>query len=289
MRGVMWAVGLASSLQAQATPLPGWEWTPYVGVAQHSPVGTHWGVTPDRNHLVLGIHATATVARLQRLELAYAPEVVPLMRVSNTPEYQRARPDVIEITGRGPAYGAGLSPLGLEARVRLTDRVTFFGAGAAGWLWFTRAVPEPEARAFNYTFEFGGGTRILVGEALRLRVGYKFHHLSNLYTAAVNPGVDGNMVYVGLGWYRPARAPRVLPNSPNEAVVKRAQFSRRSDKVSPPRAAISSNTMAGRSGIARPSTVRGGHTVLRALQLRCSRSTQRLASQSRIGCLRGIS
>lgn len=210
--GLVMLVGLAAQIRAQGTPLPGWEWTPYLGIAQHSPVGTHWGVTPDRSHLVLGIHAAATVARLQRLELAYAPEFVPLLRISNNPDYRLVRPDLIEITGRSPVYGAGFSPVGVEARLRVTRALTVFGAGAAGWLWFTRAVPEPEARAFNYTFEFGGGARVQLGDALRVRVGYKFHHLSNLYTGVVNPGVDGNIFYTGLGWYRQPHPSRVLPN-----------------------------------------------------------------------------
>ena len=34
-----------------------------VGVGRHSPVGTHLGVIPDRDHVVIGIHLTAALWR----------------------------------------------------------------------------------------------------------------------------------------------------------------------------------------------------------------------------------
>lgn len=181
---------------------PRWEVGPYVGVARHSLVGTHLGVTPDRNHLFIGVHITVNTVRSRRWTLGYAPEAVPLLLISNNPKYRQV-PDAVDgqITveeGRGPVAGFAISPIGLEAQIRLTSRWRAYTAGAAGGVWFAREVPRAYSRAFNYTFEVGGGLRWQYRSRESLRVGYKFHHLSNLYTAPNNPGIDGAVFLLGL-------------------------------------------------------------------------------------------
>jgi len=164
-------------------------------------VGTHLGVTPDRNHLVIGLHATARVVRSRRLTLNYAPEMAPLLLISNNPKYRRFQegdggPITVE-DGKGPVAGFAISPIGLEAQMQLTSRWRAYTAGAAGVVWFTREVPTAYSRAFNYTFEVGGGVLWRYRSRESLRVGYKFHHLSNLYTAPNNPGIDGAVFLLG--------------------------------------------------------------------------------------------
>jgi hypothetical protein len=180
---------------------PRWEVGPYVGVARHSPVGTHWGVTPDRNHLFIGVHITVNMVHSRRWTFGYAPEVVPLLLISNNPKYRQV-PDSVDghITiedGRGPVAGFAISPIGLEAQIRLTSHWRAYTAGAAGGVWFTREVPTAYSRAFNYTFEVGGGLLWQYRSRESLRVGYKFHHLSNLYSAPNNPGIDGLVFLLG--------------------------------------------------------------------------------------------
>ena len=178
-----------------------WEVGPYVGIARHSLVGTHLGVTPDRNHLFLGVHATVPFIRWRRWTFSYAPEVVPLLLVSNNPTYryfqQPGGGHVVVENGRGPVAGFAVSPIGLEARIRLTSRWRVYAASAAGGVWFTREVPTAYSRAFNYTFEVGGGFLWQYRARDSLRVGYKFHHLSNLYSAPDNPGIDGAVFLLG--------------------------------------------------------------------------------------------
>ena len=178
-----------------------WDVGPYVGVARHSLVGSHLGVTRDRNHLFVGLHATAHLVRSRRWTLSYAPELVPLLLISNNPTYrdvQQADGEhfVVE-DGRGPVAGVAISPIGLEAQIRLTSRWRAYAAGATGGVWFTRAVPTAYSRAFNYTFEVGGGFLWQYRARDSLRVGYKFHHLSNLYSAPDNPGIDGAVFLLG--------------------------------------------------------------------------------------------
>jgi hypothetical protein len=202
---------LAQTPDADDSPPARFEAGPYVGVARHSLVGTHLGVTPDRDHLFVGVHAVLNVVRKHRWTLGYAPEVVPLLLVSNNPKYQRF-PDgsggqiVIE-DGRGPVAGFGISPLGVEAQARLGRRWRGYGAGDAGVVWFTREVPVAYARALNYTLEFGGGVLWQYCPRQSLRVGYKFHHVSNAFTATQNPGIDAAVFLVGMERAFGRRAP----------------------------------------------------------------------------------
>jgi hypothetical protein len=201
------AASTMATLSAQTTGVhddslrPRWEVGPYLGVARHSLVGTHLGVTPDRNHLFIGLHATAHLFRSGRWTLSYAPEVVPLLLISSNPKYRLFQDghggQITVEDGKGPVAGFAISPIGIEAQTRIASRWRAYAAGAAGAVSFTRAVPTAFSRAFNYTFEVGGGLLWQYRARESLRVGYKFHHLSNFYTAPDNPGIDGAVFLVG--------------------------------------------------------------------------------------------
>ena len=95
---------------------PRWEVGPYIGVARHSLVGSHLGVTRDRNHLFVGLHATAHLVRSRRWTLSYAPELLPVLLISNNPKYrdvQQADGEHFVVDdGRGPVAGFAISPIG---------------------------------------------------------------------------------------------------------------------------------------------------------------------------------
>jgi hypothetical protein len=191
----------AQADEASADLLPRMEIGPYVGVARHSPAGHHFGVIPDRNHLFLGVELTMNIVRTRRWAFGLAPEIVPLLIVSNNPTYRsvsipRGGRFIIE-DGRRYVTGFALSPLALQAQVKIASRLRAYASGAGGVVWFSRAVPVADSRAFNYTFELGGGVRWQVRRRESLRIGYKFHHLSNAYSAPQNPGLDAKVFRVG--------------------------------------------------------------------------------------------
>jgi len=198
---VLLSMSIEALAQTMDTPLPRLSAGPYVGVARHSLVGSHLGVTPDRDHLFLGVHGTWNVWRTGRWAVGYAPEVVPLLLISNNPTYETVtlpggERRMFEV-GTGVVAGFAISPIGVEGQVRLATRWRVYGAGAAGGVWFTRDVPVAYSRQFNYTFEVGGGALWNVRPRESLRFGYKFHHLSNAYTALQNPGIDGAVLLFG--------------------------------------------------------------------------------------------
>jgi len=58
------------------------------------------------------------------------------------------------------------------------------------------------ATGLNFLIDLGGGVRIRTSERRAVSVGYKFLHISNGFTSAVNPGVDNNVFYVGFSILR---------------------------------------------------------------------------------------
>ncbi len=175
-------------------PLPRWRLGAYIGVALNSPGGSYLGVTTNRNHLFIGMRGVAPLLRVGPVTVAYAAEIVPVLIVWPNPTSATGQP------GNNPVWGVGLVPLGLEGQVQVFHRWQVYAAGGVGIAQFTRPVPVANARAHNYTAEFGGGVLWQYRCGVWLHAGFKFHHLSNLNTAPQNPGLDANLVH--LGWRR---------------------------------------------------------------------------------------
>lgn len=207
----------SSDNAAQTAPDPalrvkGWEIGPYLGVGRHSLVDTSLdlGLTPDRDHVFIGLHFTRELASPHNVVIAYAPEVVPLLIITNTPKYVTGQYHYSAVCGPGcgatayvisvirePVAGFAVSPIGLESRFPVRERWNLYATGAAGSVWFTRPVPDMLGRRFNFTFEIGTGVRWSYSSRTSLRLGFKFHHLSNAGTAQRNPGIDGAIFMVG--------------------------------------------------------------------------------------------
>lgn len=193
---------VAQDQRAAQAAFPQWELGPYVGFSWGYPAGPGLGLIRDRRHAVVGVQLTANFLRSGSWALGYSPEVVPLLVVSNNPTFETiVAPNgwrfTIEGRKRGPVAGVGISPLGLQGQVRIAARWRLYVGAAAGVVWFTRQVPVADSRAFNYTFEVAGGLRWQVRQRDALRIGYKFHHLSNAYSAPANPGLDAAVFQIG--------------------------------------------------------------------------------------------
>ena len=176
----------------------------WLGLSLHSPVGDRLGITPDREFMVLAVRYSRPLFSLGRVSLHFQPEIIPAAVVTNNPEYESEQAgsgdqtfELRRITGYGPVYGAGIAPAALELRVRMHRRFDLVGGGSFGALIFTRSVPVPNARAYNITFDAGGGIRLALDERRRIIAGYRFHHLSNAWTARENPGLDAQLFYAG--------------------------------------------------------------------------------------------
>lgn len=186
-----------------------WAFAPFIGGGRHSPAGYNWGITPDRNHFFIGLHMSTPVLRAGRVTMMYAPNVVPLVIISNNPRYTTVTtagiPRRVE-TSRGPVLGASLVPFGLQMEARLTRNAAAYSMAGVGGAYFSDVMPQDGARRFNFSIEFGGGMYLRTQRRHALQLGYKFIHYSNMYTARENPGVDGHVFYLGLRFQK--RLPR---------------------------------------------------------------------------------
>lgn len=191
---------VAHPMQAQDAAAGEWSLIPHFGFASRSPVGAEWGIAADRNHAMLGVQLETSLLRIGHARILFAPNVTPLMRLWHTPGAASTEPR------QPPALGVGIAPFGLALQLPVARGVHVFGGGAVGGLWFNAPVPVPNARAFNVTIEWGGGLDLRLASDHVIRLGYKFHHLSNVYTAPENPGVDAHVFYAG--WRFQLTAPR---------------------------------------------------------------------------------
>ena len=181
----------------------------WAGASFYAPGGRFLGGESNRDLYLAGVRAEWMLVERASWAVAATADAIPLAVVTRNPYYtdhvvgyaisrRGERVSVLEQTGRGPVYGFGASPLGAEVLGPKLRAVRPYFAAAGGFLWFTRNSPEPEARRLIATFEVGAGLRVGRGERRAILLGWKFHHLSNAWTAPYNPGLDGNVVYVGL-------------------------------------------------------------------------------------------
>lgn len=181
-------------------------WGAWIGASFSSPIDTYWGGRiRGRSLFLAGLRAHYIVETVGPVAFAFTADVIPIAVVSNNPRWRWHVTTVDgeqyqykEIVDSGLVYGAGFSPLGLQISMPLWGGIRAYVAGAGGGLWFTREVPIPEARRFNYSLEFGGGLDVAAGVTHVVVIGFKVHHLSNMNTALANPGLDGHVFYLGL-------------------------------------------------------------------------------------------
>jgi hypothetical protein len=154
--------------------------------------------------MVLALRYSRELLSLGSVSVHFQPEILPAAVVTANPEYEEVELGAGDetflfrtITGYGPVYGAGIAPLALEVRGRLYRRLDLIVGGSLGFLIFTRNTPVPDARALNATFDAGVGLRFALDERRRIIAGYRFHHLSNAWSARQNPGLDAQLFYAG--------------------------------------------------------------------------------------------
>jgi Lipid A 3-O-deacylase (PagL) len=99
----------------------------------------------------------------------------------------------------GAAVGAGVSPLGIKLYWTQHERFRLHGSAATGLMLFSRDVPVAGSRRLNFSADYGAGIDILTdGGSRAIVIGWKFIHVSNAYTARQNPGLDANILSIGV-------------------------------------------------------------------------------------------
>lgn len=111
---------------------------------------------------------------------------------------------------RKTVYGIGFTPVGLQFNWRNSKKFQPFIAGGFGIALFNKRFPDNRSplqpdkigNRFQMMPEFGAGVEIRQSEKRSYFIGYKYHHLSNGYTAPLNVGFNTNMIYGGMYFQR---------------------------------------------------------------------------------------
>ncbi len=101
-------------------------------------------------------------------------------------------------------YGFAITPLGFTAEFGRRRRVYPFLQTNEGIIASSEPIPINVygATGLNFLIDLGGGVRIKASSRTAITIGYKFLHISNGFTSAVNPGVDNNVFYAGFSIFK---------------------------------------------------------------------------------------
>ncbi|MEX2154984.1 MAG: acyloxyacyl hydrolase [Gemmatimonadaceae bacterium] len=176
------------------------------GFSWYSPAASSLGSINHRRVYLVGLRSERLFATAGPFAIAYTAELIPLAIVERTTgniEQCSRNANWVTFTCRYDysarvAVGAGGSPVGAKLYFNRAGKTRVYGSVAGGGLVFSSHVPVHNSRRANFTFEYGGGVEVTARDGRAVMFGYKFHHISNGGTAALNPGLDANVLYVGV-------------------------------------------------------------------------------------------
>jgi hypothetical protein len=133
----------------------------------------------------------------RRAGLEYFGRVVPLAYVRENPTQPALwigdRWILSSATSRSSTIGFGAKPVGVRGWVG--EAVRLEADVSAGVLRFGTPLLASNATRWNFTYEFGLGLRT----ARRgIVIGYRRHHVSNAGIGEVNPGLNSNLIFMGV-------------------------------------------------------------------------------------------
>jgi opacity protein-like surface antigen len=89
--------------------------------------------------------------------------------------------------------GEGISPIGMQWNFLPRRKLQPVIIAHGGYVYTTRPIPTANAGSFNFTFDFGVGLELYRTRSRSLRLDYRYHHISDDYTTAENPGIDNGL------------------------------------------------------------------------------------------------
>jgi hypothetical protein len=176
-----------------------------MGFSWYSPRGDHWGTISNRRVYLSGVRGEWVFAARGPLAWSYLMEWVPLAVVERTSarETVNCHPtptsQICEVDRSvRVAAGTGASPIGLKLYLNQGRTRRFFASASGGMIAFSSDVPVRGSRRLNFMFDYGGGVDAVLPDGRSATIGYRFHHISNAGSGRVNPGLDANIIYLGL-------------------------------------------------------------------------------------------
>ena len=181
--------------------------------AKGQPLATRFGARHDRALFFIGVQKYWPIRSNPTggTTLEYSVDLLPLVVSTAMPTYydqfgpcgesltclQRATASELHT-----AYGFGAMPIGFIARVPVTHRLDLQFRLSGGALYFSRVIPDPAGRRFNFVADGGAGVGYRIASDLALTAGLRLNHISNGNTGHVNPGMNSVMTEIGLAFPR---------------------------------------------------------------------------------------
>jgi hypothetical protein len=167
--------------------------------AGYSPVSaTLIGTTTDRRFITAGFGYSYRCWVWPRVSISYSGELMPAAVLLQPGQY------LPQYSAAHSVYGFAITPLGFTVDFGRRHRVYPFLQTNEGIIASSEPIPinVTGATGLNFLIDVGGGVRIKAGARRSISLGYKFLHISNGFTSAVNPGVDNNVFYAGFSILR---------------------------------------------------------------------------------------
>jgi len=162
--------------------------------------------TSGRSFGMINLRWGRVIGTAKRVTYEYQIEVTPIAlafknEVAN-PAFQNPQttPNVPP-TIRKTTYGVAVSPVGFRFLFQPKKRLKPFIAMHAGFIIFNDDIPLPDASAFNFAGDFGGGLQYQIKPNKAISFGYKYFHISNISLGETNPGYNANVFYVGYSFF----------------------------------------------------------------------------------------
>lgn len=155
----------------------------------------------DRKFFLAAFRYGRTLAANDSLALQYTLDVIPVA-IATGVIVSRTSVGGVTTFERDTAYGAGVSPLGLQLDFANGSRIHPFAHVNAGFLGFTKEVPIEDSGKFAFTLEGGGGVRIFTSERRAVSLGVRFHHISNGDRSGSNRGLNQFVFYAGFSVFK---------------------------------------------------------------------------------------
>lgn len=163
--------------------------------------GLHKDEAEDRRFFIAAFRYGRTLAANNSLALQYTLDAVPVAVATGT-IVSRTTVGGVTTFQRETAYGAGVTPLGLQLDFANGSKVHPFAHVNGGLLWFNKSVPIEDAGSFAFVGEAGGGVRIFTSEKRAVSLGVRFHHISNGDRQGSNRGLNQFVIYAGFSVFK---------------------------------------------------------------------------------------
>ena len=155
-----------------------------------------------RKFFIAAFRYGRTLAANDSLALQYTLDAIPVALATGTIVSRTTTPGGVTTFQRETAYGAGVTPLGLQLDFANGAKVHPFIHVNGGLLWFNKSVPIEDAGKLALVGEAGGGIRIFTSERRALNIGVRFHHISNGDRTGSNRGLNQFVITAGFSVFK---------------------------------------------------------------------------------------